>query len=120
MNAKRIHRGDSAGNVFPLAVGLPLAMVILLVTKIYFVRELLVLLAALAVLFLLGTGVAILFLVVQECGKWSLRRFKEAKHETVLSLRGRVLTQRGTSQLALLIIAPLPVPEVDSPENDGK
>jgi hypothetical protein len=53
----------------------------------YIASELLVFLIALAVLFSLGTSVAILFILIQECGRWSVRNFKEVTGIAALSLR---------------------------------
>jgi hypothetical protein len=44
---------------------------------IYFVSELLFFLALLVFLFLLGTCAVILFILVHECGRWSVRKFRE-------------------------------------------
>ena len=85
VNTKRLRRGDSADEVSLLAIGLSFAGVILLATKVYFVSELLVLLVALAVLFSLGTGVLILVVLVQESGRWSVRKIIEAKQRALLS-----------------------------------
>ena len=54
---------------------------------IYVASELLVVLIVLAVLFSLGTCVLILSVVIQECGRWSIRKFKEVTQIAALSLR---------------------------------
>jgi hypothetical protein len=87
VNAKRIHRGGSSRKARFLTIGLPAAGAILFTTRFYFVSELLVSLAALAVLFSVGTGVLILVVLVQECGRWSVCKFIEAKQKSML-LRG--------------------------------
>jgi hypothetical protein len=84
VNTKETRQGGSAAEVSILKLGLPAAGAIMLGTKFYFVSELLVLLAALAVLFSVVTGVAILFLLAQECSRWSVRKFNEAKQRTIL------------------------------------
>jgi len=83
-------RGNSCGRVTYLTVGLPIAVAILLATRIYFVSELLVLWAALAALFSIGTVVLLFLILVHECGRWSVRKFNEALHATLLSPRGPV------------------------------
>jgi hypothetical protein len=85
---KEVRRGGSSGKVAPLTVVLSVTGAIFLATKIYFVSELLVLLAALAVLFSIGTGIVILFVVVHECSKWGVRKLSGAKQATDLSSRG--------------------------------
>jgi len=53
----------------------------------YAASELLVVLIVLAVLCSLGTCVLILFILIQECGRWSIRKFKEVAQIAALSLR---------------------------------
>ena len=64
-----------------LTFGLLAVSSVLLATRFYFLSELLVVLAALAVLFLVGTGFLIFLILVQECGKWSVCRFIEARKQ---------------------------------------
>jgi hypothetical protein len=52
----------------------------------YIVGELLVFLIALAVLFSFGTSIAILFILIHECGRWSVRKFKEFTQTAAVSL----------------------------------
>ena len=51
----------------------------------YIVSELLVFLIALAVVFSLGTCVVIFFILIQECGRRSVRKLKEITQLAVLS-----------------------------------
>jgi hypothetical protein len=51
----------------------------------YDASELLVFLIALAVLFSLGTSVMVLFILIQECGRWSVRKYKEVTGTAALS-----------------------------------
>ena len=74
-------RSGSTGQVSMLTCGLLAASSVLLVTKFYFLSELLVVLAALAVLFLVGTGFLIFLILLQECGKWGVCRFIEASKQ---------------------------------------
>ena len=53
----------------------------------YIASELLVFLIALAVLFSLGTSVVILFILIHECGRSGVRKFKEITGIAALSLR---------------------------------
>jgi hypothetical protein len=53
---------------------------------IYIVSEFLVFLAALTLLFFLGTCVVILLILARVCGEWSVRRFKQATQRANLSL----------------------------------
>jgi hypothetical protein len=87
VNAKGSHREGLSGKSSFLTFALSATGAILLATRFYFVSELLIVLAALAVLFLVGTGVAILFVLAQECGRWSVCKFNEAKQKSML-LRG--------------------------------
>ena len=80
-------RGNSFGRVTYLTVGLPTAVAILLATRIYFVSELLVLWAALAAMFVVGTGVMLFIVLVQAGVHWSVRQIIQAKQRT-LFLRG--------------------------------
>lgn len=92
-------RGSFPGRPPILTVGLLIAGTFLLATKIYFVSELLVVLAALAVFFSLGTGLVILFVVVHECGKWSVRKYQEASQAPALPLTSHI--EVGMPNLAL-------------------
>lgn len=96
---KEARRGGSSGKVAPLTVVLSVAGAMLLATKIYFLSELLVLLAAMAVLFSFGTGMVILFVVVYECSKWGVRKLSRATQATDLCSRGS--DTMGMSKLAL-------------------
>jgi hypothetical protein len=53
----------------------------------YIVSEVLVFLIALAVFSIVGTSVVMLFVLVHECGRWSVRKFKEVTRIAALSLR---------------------------------
>ena len=53
---------------------------------IYFVRELLFFLAALTVLFSLGTCAVLLIILAQECAGWSVGKFKEVTQPLILSI----------------------------------
>jgi hypothetical protein len=69
-----------------LALGLSIAAAILLATRFYFVRELLIFLAALAVLFAVGTGAVLLLVLLQEGERWSVRQIIATK-QRIISLR---------------------------------
>lgn len=77
-----------------LAVWLSLPGVALLAAKPYFVEELLLFLAALAILFAVGTAICLLIIVVHEGGRWSVRKFNEAKQSRVLSSGGLIVGWR--------------------------
>jgi hypothetical protein len=94
-----IIRDKEARRLAPLTVVLSVAGAILLATKIYLVSELLVLLAALAVLFSFGTAMVILFVVVYECSKWGVRKLSGAKQASGSSSRGPATV--GMPKLAL-------------------
>jgi hypothetical protein len=53
----------------------------------YIVSELLVFLIALAVLFAVASCVVISFILIQGCGRWGVRKFKEVTQMGALSLR---------------------------------
>ena len=53
---------------------------------IYFVRELLFFLAALTVLFSVGTCAVLLIILAQEGGRWSVRKFREVTQSMILSM----------------------------------
>ena len=53
----------------------------------YIVTELFVFLIALAVLFSVVTCVVISFILIQGCGRWVVRKFKEVTQMGALSLR---------------------------------
>ena len=57
---------------------------ILLATNNYFVSELLVIWAALAALFVVGTGVVLFIVLVQEGVHWGVRKIIQAKQRTLL------------------------------------
>ncbi len=71
-----------------LAIGPFVAGAILLATNIYFVSELLVIWAALAALFVVGTGVMLFIVLVQEGVHWSVRQIIQAKQRTLFSRAG--------------------------------
>lgn len=54
--------------------------------RVYVVTELLVVWAAFAVMFLAVTGSLILLVLIQECGRWSVRKFKKSRVDKVLLL----------------------------------
>jgi len=100
--ASRVHNdgtqpNGSATAVSILKFGLSAAGALLLATKIYFVAELLFFVAVLVILFSVGTGVVIFFVLAQECARSSVRKFKEAKQTTVLSLPGHKFRSPGTT-----------------------
>jgi hypothetical protein len=84
VNTKETRQGGSTDQVSLLTVGLSAAGGILLATKIYFVRELLFFLAALAVLFAVGAGALLLCVLLQEGLRWSVRQIIEAKERSIL------------------------------------
>jgi hypothetical protein len=55
----------------------------------YIASELLVFVIALAALFSVVTCVVILFILIQECGRWSVRKFRGVAQIGVLSLRAQ-------------------------------
>ena len=85
---KETYRGGLPWKASFVTVGLSVAGAILLATRIYFVSELLVLLAVLAVLFAVGTCVLLLLILLQEGMRWSVRQISEAKRRTLLSRGG--------------------------------
>jgi hypothetical protein len=84
--AKEAYRNGMPGKTPFLVIGLSIAGAILLATRFYFVRELLVILAGLAVLFAIGTGALLLLVLLQEGERWSVRQIIYAK-QRILSLR---------------------------------
>lgn len=80
------HQGGSAAGLSHFTVAISAVGAILLARMFYFVSELLVVLAALAGFFLVVMGFLILFLLAQECGRWSARKFNEAKQVAALSM----------------------------------
>ena len=82
------HRGGMPGETSFLSIGLSIAAAILLATKFYFVRELLLILAALAVLFAVGTGAVLLLVLLQEGARWSIQHIVEAKRRIGSLLTG--------------------------------
>ena len=82
------NRGRPFGNVSLPAIALSVTGAALLATRFYLVRELLALLTALLILFVVGTASCLLIVVVHESGRWSVRKFNEAKKAKVLSLGG--------------------------------
>jgi len=84
VNAQNNPRGGSFGRPSFLTVGLSVAGVMLLATRVYFVAELTVILVALAVLFAVGTGALLLLVLFQEGACWSVRKIIEAKQRTLL------------------------------------
>jgi hypothetical protein len=85
VRAKERRRDTSSRKTSFLTVGLSVAGVILLATKIYLVSELLVLWAFLAAVFLVASGLLLCVVLVQEGVRWSVRHVLEAKHATLLS-----------------------------------
>lgn len=53
----------------------------------YIVSEFFVFLIALAVFSLVGTSVVMLFVLIYECARWSVRKFKEVTGIAALALR---------------------------------
>ena len=99
VRARETHRGGSAAGLSHFTVAVSAVGAILLARMFYFVSELLVVLAALAVLFLVGLGFFILLLFAQECGRWSVRKFNEAKQIAALPMGDP--TAVGVQKLAL-------------------
>jgi hypothetical protein len=66
-----------------LLYGLGIVGAILLAAKFYFLSELLVLLALMAILFLVGTGVLLFIVLLQEAGRWSLQGIRVAKRRAL-------------------------------------
>jgi hypothetical protein len=64
------------------------AGIIWLATRFYIVSEAVTVLVLLAIFFVLVTGVLFAAIFVQECSRWGVRIFKEAKSTTVFALRG--------------------------------
>jgi len=64
---------------------------------IFIANELLVFLAGLTVLFSLVTWAAILFILLKGCCEWGIRKIKETKQASVLSLRGLLRIGRRSS-----------------------
>jgi hypothetical protein len=85
--AKEAYRNGMPGKTPFLAIGLSTAGAILLATRFYFIRELLVILAGMAVLFAVGAGALLLCVLLQEGLHWSVRQIIEAK-QRIISLRG--------------------------------
>jgi hypothetical protein len=90
--AKEAYRNGMPGKTPFLAIGLSIAGAILLATRLYFVRELLVILAGVAVLFVVGTGAVLLLVLLQEGERWSVRQIINAK-QRIISLRGGAIFQ---------------------------
>ena len=71
-------REDRKGReFFPVAGGLLVVEVISLASRSYIVSELLVFLALVAACALVGTGVALLAILLHETGRWILRWIKD-------------------------------------------
>jgi hypothetical protein len=62
------------------------AAVVLLATRIYIFSELVAMLAFVAILVVSGTGIVLLFLLLQECGRWIVRRILEVAQRGPTSL----------------------------------
>jgi hypothetical protein len=110
--ALRVHdketwRSGSARPVSMLTFELLAAGSVLLATRVYFLSELLVVLSALAALFLAGTAFLILVILVQESGRWGVRKFNDAKRAKALSLKTykETLPNRNPSREALIVHA---------------
>ncbi|HKM89075.1 MAG TPA: hypothetical protein VJX29_00560 [Candidatus Acidoferrales bacterium] len=74
MEARRVIRG--------ILVGLSIAGIVLLATRSYLVRELVVVLGVLTIFVCVGTGV---LLFVQICVRWSNRKITGAQQNSVAS-----------------------------------
>jgi len=94
IQGKGIQPRGLARQLSELAVWLSLPGVALLATKPYFVEELLLFLAALAILFAVGTAICLLIVVVHEGGRWSVSKFNEVKQAKVLSPGGLIVGWR--------------------------
>jgi len=97
--ARTTRQGGGAAAISFLKLGLLPIAAVSFATKVYVVRELLVVWGTLTVLFLVGTGILLFFVLVHECGKWSLRKFKAVSRAAVLPLRARAAV--GMHELAL-------------------
>jgi hypothetical protein len=89
--ARRIHSRETQPNgptakVSRLIMGLLVATAAMLAIRVYFVTELLVVWAAFVVMFSAVTGSLILLVLIQECGRWSVRKFKKSRAGRVLLL----------------------------------
>jgi|SRR5271169_3818967 len=87
---KVAHRRGMPGETSFLAIGLSITAAILFATRFYFVRELLVILAGVAVLFAVGTGAVLLLVLLLEAERRSVRQIIEAKHRIISLLVGSV------------------------------
>jgi hypothetical protein len=85
---KESQPNSSGEQVSILTVGLSVAGAVLLGTRFHFVEELLLFLAALAVLLAVGTAICLLIVVVDEGGRRIVCKFNEAKRAKALSLGG--------------------------------
>jgi hypothetical protein len=70
------------------------AVVVLLATRIYIFSELVTMLAFVAVLVVFGTSVVLLFLLLQECGRWIARRILEVAQGVVISRESQPSAER--------------------------
>ena len=91
---KEIQPRGLARQLSKLAVWLLLPGVALLATKPYVFEELLLFLAAFTILFAVGTAICLLVVVVHEGGRWSARKFNDAKQARVLSSGGLIVGSR--------------------------
>lgn len=81
----------SAVQIRWLAFGLSVTGTVLLTANFYFIRELLTILGALAILFVVGTAGLVLLVVIQEIGKWAALRLGAATNLTVFSRRSVIV-----------------------------
>jgi hypothetical protein len=94
IQGKEIQPRGLARQLSKLTVWLSLPGVALLATKPYFAEELLLFLAAFAILFAVGTAICLLIVVVHEGGRWSACKFNEAKQARVLLSGGLIAGSR--------------------------
>jgi hypothetical protein len=110
-------QGRSRVTVSVPAIGLAVASASLLATRVYWVSEVLVLFLLVAILCLVVTGVLLFMVLVHECGKWSVRKFNEAKLTIVCHCRDQLprLSSRCLRRLdPVLNLSFLPVREASS------
>ena len=87
----RAHALDLPGS---RAFQIMFAVVGLLATRIYIFSELVTMLAFVAVLVVFGTSVVLLFLLLQECGRWIARRILEVAQGVVISRESQPSAER--------------------------
>jgi hypothetical protein len=82
-----LKRADKAGKVTSMAtLALLCRATSMLLERFYLARELAVVVVITAVLVFIGASLVFLAILVQECSRWSIRKFREAKSTTGLSV----------------------------------